>query len=53
VAIVEGYRTATFTVPGPPERTLSVPVPGETTVVPVRAIVELLRESGLSRFLEE
>jgi hypothetical protein len=44
--IVEGYRTAHIATPGNPERVLQLPVPGETTVIPCRAIVEFLTRSG-------
>jgi len=47
VGIVEGYRTAQIASPDHPERPLQLPVPGETTVIPCRAIVEFLTASGL------
>jgi S1-C subfamily serine protease len=47
VGIVEGYRTAQVAAPGNPERVLQLPVPGETTVIPCRAIVDFLTAAGL------
>lgn len=47
VGIVEGYRTARLTMPTTPERTLDVPVPGETTVIPAQAIRRFLSGVGL------
>jgi len=38
VGIVEGYRTARVSMREAPERTLDVPVPGETTVISSRTI---------------
>jgi S1-C subfamily serine protease len=47
VGIVEGYRTAQVAAPGNPERVLQLPVAGETTVIPCRAIVDFLTSAGL------
>lgn len=47
VGIVEGYRTAQIATPGSPERVLQLPVPGETTVIPCRTILDFLVTSGL------
>jgi len=47
VGIVEGYRTAQMALPDRPERTLQVPVAGETLVIPTRSILDFLRASGL------
>jgi len=47
VGIVEGYRTAQIAMPDRPERVLQLPVPGETTVIPVVVIVEFLNGAGL------
>lgn len=47
VGLVEGYRTAQVATPGSPERVLQLPVAGETTVIPCRAIVDFLAASGL------
>jgi len=48
VGIVEGYRTAQMTTPsGGADRVLQVPVPGETTVIPCRMILDFLAASGL------
>jgi len=47
VGIVEGYRTAQISSPGSPERVLQLPVPGETTVIPCRTILDFLAASGL------
>lgn len=47
VGIVEGYRTAQVSMPDRPERILQLPVPGETTVIPVVAIVQFLTGAGL------
>lgn len=51
VGVVEGYRTARVTIPETPGRTLEVPVPGETTLVPARAVLRFLRGAGLAPFL--
>jgi S1-C subfamily serine protease len=51
VGIVEGYRTARMTHPEAPERPLEIPVAGETTVIPARAIRESLVVSGLEAYL--
>jgi S1-C subfamily serine protease len=48
VGIVEGYRTAQITAPGDPDRVLQLPVAGETTVIPSRAILRFLVSSGLA-----
>jgi S1-C subfamily serine protease len=47
IGIVEGYRTAQVAVPEAPGRVLQMPVPGETTVIPSRAIIHFLLTSGL------
>ncbi len=47
VGIVEGYRTAQIAAPEHPERVLQLPVPGETTVIPCRAILDFLNTAGL------
>jgi len=47
IGIVEGYRTANVSLPGTPSQALPVPVPGETTVIAARAIVDFLTASGL------
>lgn len=46
IAIVEGYRTARVSVEKTPERTVDIPVPGETTVVPADAIRRFLIAAG-------
>jgi S1-C subfamily serine protease len=51
VGIVEGYRTAQITTPGSPDRVLQLPVPGETTVIPCRMILDFLAASGLETLL--
>ena len=51
VGIVEGYRTAQISSPGSPERVLQVPVPGETTVIPCRSILDFLSTSGLESLM--
>jgi hypothetical protein len=52
VAVVEGYRTARVKVSGSPERTVDIPLPGETTVVPASAIRRFLGTvDGVARFL--
>jgi len=48
VGIVEGYRTAHVSVPDKPDRVMQVPVAGETTVIPVSAILNFLSASGLA-----
>lgn len=47
LGIVEGYRTARLTLPTTPERTLDVPVPGETTVLSAPAIRRFLKVLGI------
>ena len=47
IGIVEGYRTAQMALPDRPERTLQVPVAGETLVIPARSILDFLAASGL------
>jgi serine protease Do len=48
LGIVEGYRTARVTVQSDPERSVDIPVPGETTVVAIDAIRRFLEASGLT-----
>jgi S1-C subfamily serine protease len=47
LGIVEGYRTAQMALPDRPERTLQLPVAGETLVIPARSILDFLNASGL------
>src|SRR5262245_28255605 len=47
IGIVEGYRTAQMALPDRPERSLQVPVAGETLVIPTRSILDFLVASGL------
>ncbi len=47
LGIVEGYRTAQMALPDRPERTLQLPVAGETLVIPARSILDFLAASGL------
>jgi S1-C subfamily serine protease len=47
IGIVEGYRTAQMALPDRPERTLQLPVAGETLVIPTRSILDFLEASGL------
>lgn len=47
IGIVEGYRTAQMALPDRPDRTLQLPVAGETLVISVRSIVEFVTASGL------
>jgi S1-C subfamily serine protease len=51
VGIVESYRIANVTIPEIKERVLEVPVAGETTLISAPAILRLVVDSGLSRFL--
>jgi hypothetical protein len=46
IAVVEGYRTARVSVEKTSERTVDIPVPGETTVVSAEAIRRFVRSSG-------
>jgi serine protease Do len=48
VAIVESYRTARVALPTQPERTLDLPVPGETTVIGGPVIRRFLESAGVS-----
>lgn len=47
IGLVEGYRTARVTLQAAPERTLDLPVPGETTVLPAATIRRFLRTVGI------
>ena len=47
LGIVEGYRTEQMALPDRPERTLQLPVAGETLVIPARSILDFLAASGL------
>jgi len=47
LGIVEGYRTARVALPTQPERTMDVPVPGETTVLASPVIRRFLVAIGL------
>lgn len=47
IGIVEGYRTARVALPNAPEGVLSIPVPGETTIVSSVAIRRFLSRAGL------
>jgi len=51
VGLVETYRTAKITIPDLPGRTLSMPVPGETTIVPASVVMRFMLDFGLSRRL--
>jgi len=42
VGIVEGYRTGRVKVQDSPERTIDIPLPGETTVVSALTILRFL-----------
>jgi S1-C subfamily serine protease len=48
IGVVEGYRTARVTLQTVPERTVDVPVPGETTVIAVSTIRQFLSSSGIA-----
>jgi S1-C subfamily serine protease len=52
VGIVEGYRTAQMALPDRPDRTLQLPVAGETLVISVREIREFVTASGLADLVE-
>ncbi|MBI2468478.1 MAG: trypsin-like peptidase domain-containing protein [Candidatus Rokubacteria bacterium] len=47
IGIVEGYRTARMVAPEARERALEFPVPGETLLIPARAIRRFLGAAGL------
>lgn len=49
IGIVESYRTARVALPNAPERVLSIPVPGETTLVSSAAIRRFVSSAGLDR----
>ena len=51
VGIVETYRTAKVTIPEIKDRTIDIPVPGETTLVPAAVILNFVQEFGLGRRL--
>lgn len=46
LGIVRGYRSAEITLPGAPGQRITLPVAGETTVVPTTRILCFLGESG-------
>ncbi len=48
LGIVRGYRTARVALPGTPAQSLELPIAGETTVVPVSAVICLLARMDLS-----
>ena len=52
IGVVEGHRTAKVTVPAMRDRPLEVPVAGETTVVATPAILRILEDAGLGRFVQ-
>jgi hypothetical protein len=53
VGVVESYRTARVRIPETPNRTLEVPVAGETTLVSAQAVIRFFRDSGLASFLAQ
>jgi hypothetical protein len=48
MGIVRGYRTARLTLPGESNQVLELPIAGETTVVPMMAILCTLEETSLA-----
>ena len=48
VGIVESYRTARVAIPTDPEKTLDLPVAGETTVVGTLTIRQFLQRAGVA-----
>jgi S1-C subfamily serine protease len=51
IALVESHRTARVALPDARDRTLEVPVPGETTVIPVSVIRRFIAATPLARSL--
>jgi serine protease Do len=51
IGIVETYRTAKITIPELKERSIEIPVPGETVLVPAAALLQFARDFGLERRL--
>ena len=51
IGIVETYRTAKITIPELKDRTIEIPVPGETVLVPASALLQFARDFGLERRL--
>jgi len=51
IGIVETYRTAKITIPELNDRSIEVPVPGETVLVPAPALFQFARDFGLERRL--
>lgn len=47
IAVVEGYRTARVTLQSAPERTVDLPVPGGTTVIPAATIRRFVLAAGV------
>lgn len=53
IGLVESYRTARVVLPQSAERTIEIPVPGETTLISAQAIRHFVAEAGLGTFLED
>jgi serine protease Do len=51
IGIVETYRTAKITIPELKDRSIEIPVPGETVLVPASALLQFARDFGLERRL--
>ena len=51
IGIVETYRTAKITIPELKDRSIEIPVPGETVLVPAEALLQFVRDFGLERRL--
>ena len=49
VGIVETYRTAKVSIPETKDRTLDIPIPGETTLVPASTMLKFIEDFGLRR----
>jgi serine protease Do len=53
IGVVESYRTARVTTPGPPEQVLEIPVSGETTLISSEAILRFIERSGLDLLIQK
>lgn len=53
IGVVESYRTARVTTPGPPEHVIEIPVPGETTLISSESIVRFIERSGLQALIRK
>jgi serine protease Do len=53
IGVVESHRTARVTTPGQPERTIEIPVPGETTLISSESILRFVERAGLEPLMRK